>query len=222
MYDKETMYTHVVRLTRYNNMHWWVQDEIYGPQNRRHFWRELSDFCWLVYDKAYNSIGPAYIGRIVDMQEIRYKICNIIPGGIGLLHEDTKGNALSFPKWAPILNDAWTLGHIHRRAKFILVSPRSPVNLWENSMFRQGVTITGRELIGLQHFGYERRDSGIHTEFFCSNPFKANESDLIEYNVLMEKEDKKRMGSILKFIGLNHQLLNEIKNFNKNDLKIII
>lgn len=219
MYTKETMLQHVIRLARYHKMSWWVQDEIYGPKNTPHFWYELNEFCWLVYNKAYTSSGPAYLGRIADIQDIRIKICNIQPSGLGLLEHNTKGNALSSPKWAPVLNDAWILGHIHRNADFMLVSLRSPANLWEESQYRRGVTITGRELIGLRHFGYVQDKNPTSEKFICTNRVLANSSDLIKYSEIMKRE---KINDITHFIGLNRALLDAIKKFDINKLRKVI
>jgi hypothetical protein len=216
MYQKNSMYEHVVRLSRYHRMMWWTQDETFGPQNNPNFWRELNEFCWLVYSKAFDSKGPAYLGRLADLQKIWIDVCNIRPSGLGLLDSHTKGNALEILKWAPVLNDAWVLGHIHRRAEFILVSPRSPHNLWEDSSFRTGVTITGRELLGLKEFGYVQKNgvSGYGI-FYCNNIYKARNADLVKYSELMDRPENKSMNGIMRFMGLNKSLIESIKNHRR-------
>lgn len=217
MYTKELMEIHTARLSRFHGMKWWLQDEVYGPKNIPRFWRELNEFCWIVYSKAFMSSGMAYLGRIGDIQQIRRNICQMPASGSGLLSEHAKGNALSLPKWAPLLNDSWVLGHIHRKASFTNISPFSPANLWEDSESRVGCTVTARELIGLINFGYVF-ENGIYN---CKNPVLAQAADLIKYNEIMMREERKGMKSIMIFISINHDLREAIRSFDRNTLKYV-
>lgn len=82
--------------------------------------------------------------------------------------------------WHFAYNDSWILGGIHGKVEFHLASPRRKDNVI-NPIY--GLTVTGRELVGLKTFGYIIRKNAYLGEVgYISNwekAYKANYSDYI-------------------------------------------
>jgi len=115
----------------------------------------IQKYCWTVYSKAYKASGPQVIGRLGDLhRSLREKISNIMEGQT-LVDDSTQGNILKVDRWSLTVNDCWILGGIHRRADFTLMSGYTWTNAWSPDY--NGFVVTGRELIGLQTFGYKPR-----------------------------------------------------------------
>jgi hypothetical protein len=66
---------------------------------------------------------------------------------------DYGGSVMNSVNWTILMNDAWVLGGIHSHTPFYLASPRTQVNVAAGAP--RGMTVTGRELIGVTTFGYE-------------------------------------------------------------------
>jgi hypothetical protein len=161
------------------------------------------------------------IGRMPDLTDFKRKVCNIDTSkGQTLFDQGTRGNALEMDKWAPIMNDTWILGGVHRFADFVLYSPRSFENLWENSPKRVGMVVTARELCGLTAFGYVRKTvRGAEVRYVCENRGKAQGADLLKYDAMIDQEDRRASTAILKHMGLRDDVAADIRNFDKASLK---
>jgi hypothetical protein len=175
-YTERQLYDAIVQLAIISHMKWWPWEDksVKTPEDQKGtsiFWREMTKYCWQAYTKANGSAGMAYIGRMADVKDLKGTLCKIdLEKGQTLFDEGTKGNALEMNKWAPVLNDSWVLGHIHRFADFELYSPRSFQNVWEDSPNRKGMVVTAREITGLETFGYLRETvTGVNVKYICKD-----------------------------------------------------
>ena len=222
MYTAKTIYDDVVMLTRLNGHAKWVWAGTNSPGHAdRSFWQDMATYCWTAYNKAHQSTGDALIGRMGDLVSIKQKVCNIDTKlGQTLRDEGTKGNALELDKWAPVLNDSWVLGHFHRGADFVLHSPRTCFNVWENSAGRIGLVVTAREMFGLLAFGYERKTiRGGEVRYVCTNRTLAQSASLTAYDRLIKAKEAQGRAAVMELIGIRDDLAEDIKNFDRNTLR---
>ena len=105
-------------------------------------------------------------------------------------------------QWTPGVNDAWLLGAIHRQFEFHytdnsmgggVTGPGSKVGpqgqLWSDDNTGDAkLRVTGRELLGLDHFGYERDRSlgDYQISFYLANHNKWRQATFTNYNRLMK------------------------------------
>lgn len=103
--------------------------------------------------------------------------------------------------WTPGVNDAWLLGAVHRRFEFHYtdnslgggatgsgskVGPKG--QLWSDDNHGDAkLRVTGRELLGLDHFGYERDRSlgDYQISFAVRNHNKWRDATFTNYNRMM-------------------------------------
>jgi hypothetical protein len=228
-YTKKTLDEHLAQLSMRSGTAWaWQANAETAP-----FWTQLKEYCWTVYSKAFNATGEQAIGRMPDLTNFKMKVCNIdLSKGHTLLIAATKGNALQMDKWSPVLNDAWVLGGVHRLADFVLHSPRSFENLWENSNSRVGMVVTARELMGLVAFGYVRtivrggeKTIGKTTvptanvTYVCKEKAKALSADLLTYASMISEADRRGRKEILQHMGLRDDVAQEIRTFDRSKLR---
>lgn len=225
-YTTRTMYEHLVLLSMRNGARAWTWEAAYGPKDNPDktplsFWKQLHGYCYTVYSKAFEATGPQAIGRLADLTDFKQQVCNIDTSkGETLRLAGTHGSALEMDKWAPVLNDAWILGGVHRLADFVLHSPRSFENLWENSSYRVGMVVTARELAGLVAFGYVRTTvPGAEVRYVCKDSGKAQAADLLNYDVVIRDADRRGRAEILQHMGLRDDLAQDIRTFDRSALR---
>ena len=223
-YTQRTLYDQLRAVAIINHLKAWPWDGTEGPKARdeeKAFWHELTEYCWTAYKKANESTGLAFIGRLQDVKGVKAALCAMdTDKGQTLFNEGTKGNALEMNKWAPVLNDAWVVGHIHRYAEFEVYSPRALANLWEKSDRRTGLVVTARELSGLTTFGYERKTvTGQKVRYVCKNYVKATAADLVTYDRVAKEMEAAGIDSVMKHAGLRDDVSAQIRGLNRNTLK---
>lgn len=225
-YTERQLYDAIVQLAIISHMKWWPWEDksvktADDQKGTSIFWREMTKYCWQAYTKANGSAGMAYIGRMADVKDLKGTLCKIdLEKGQTLFDEGTKGNALEMNKWAPVLNDSWVLGHIHRFADFELYSPRSFQNVWEDSPNRKGMVVTAREITGLETFGYQRETvTGVNVKYVCKDHKLAAAADLLAYDRVAKEMEAAGHGSVLKHMGLRDDVAAQIKGFDPRTLK---
>ena len=181
----------------------------------QNFLNDVLEYCWLAYSKALNAAGPQLVGRQGDLWIDRY----LTPAGMQnkqpLWDPQTKGTILSVDKWAPVVNDCWVLGGVHRLADFQLVSIRSVQNLWN---FKDNLpVVTAREILGLLNFGYSFDQKPDVVKLVCTDKGKAQQATIRSYDALMKGRGVELVRSLLEPRLKN--LLNEIAGFDRSRLK---
>jgi hypothetical protein len=180
---------------------------------------DLLEYCWLVYSKALNARGPQQIGRTHDLW-VPYQLERS-----GLSKDDhstlwdphARGNIQKMDKWAPVVNDCWVLGGVHRRADYELVSVRSPQNLWDMS---QGFhVVTARELFGLLHFGYEFDLDASPVRLVCRESSRAQSATIEEYTALMKEKQELGPNGVRALIQMDPRLRSQIESFDRSKLR---
>jgi hypothetical protein len=158
---------------------------------------EISDYCWCAYDKAFRAVGDEAIGRVNHLTAAGlYEKVSDIVGKKTLFDQGTEGNLLRMDKWARVVNDSWILGGVHRGAKFRLTSPRVMENLWNYAI--GAPVVTGREILGLLHFGYQFQQIGPWQVFVMTDRSRATGASLMEYDRLMANQGT--IGNLLKLV----------------------
>ena len=115
-----------------------------------------------------SSDGPPMIG-LDDIERVNF----------GTTSDRTPGSVLWSTYWSIPLNDSWLMGGIHAQLPFYLASPRTKQNIVDPTF---GVTVTGRELIGLMEFGYGLNPNTRLGEVFeCDEPAKAVAATFVAY-----------------------------------------
>jgi len=142
---------------------------------------ELAEYCWTCYSKTLASKGHMVIGRVSDLTAagLHEKVADIGAGQY-LFDHGTQGNLLRMDKWARVVNDAWLLGGVHRRATFRLASRITMGNLWNSN--GGYFVVTAREIAGLLHFGYQYKRVGPWQVLTSENQGKAANANLVEYD----------------------------------------
>ena len=99
----------------------------------------------------------------------------------GTTSDRTQGSVLWSQYWSIPLNDSWLMGGIHAGLPFYVASPRTQGNILDPQW---GITVTGRELLGLTTFGYELNPNTTLGEVYeCQNPAKASRATFMEYEL---------------------------------------
>jgi len=161
---------------------------------------DLLEYCWLVYSKAWLATGAQLIGRTGDL----WVPNQLSKAGMTdtktqtLWDNFTKGNIQVMDKWAPVVNDCWVLGGVHRQAEFEIVSVRSIENLWDFRGVRH--VVTAREILGLIHFGYKLQELPAKTSFICVSRTAAVGATIEEYDRFMREMESKGPAGILSLI----------------------
>lgn len=156
------------------------------------------ELCWGVYQNArHNKHGKLVCGLISDLRDAKKAL-----GGTNALHDGSVLNILNKynkdgESWSTLVNDCWILGGIHAQLPFQLVSNPSS-QTFKAPNYVEGITnekymmrVTGRELIGLAHFGYQgcvnpnidskSRELGVKYELRCFDKAKASQASLASY-----------------------------------------
>jgi hypothetical protein len=185
----------------------------------QNFLNDLLEYCWLAYTKALNAFGPQLIGRTGDLWVAQH----LQRTGISVADQQTlwdphtKGNIQVLDKWAPVVNDCWVLGGVHRRADFELVSMRTLKNLWD---FDKGFhVVTAREILGLLNFGYAVKSQPNVVKLVCTDSAKAQGATIQAYDVLMRSHQALGADSIRSILVMDPALKNEIQGFDRSQLR---
>ncbi|HXH86691.1 MAG TPA: hypothetical protein VNI35_07675 [Nitrospira sp.] len=198
-----------------------ISSQFHRGRRRYNLLNDLTEYCWTVYQKALHASGRQLIGRTGDLWVTQFlsKVNINVKQKQTLWDPWTTGNIQAMDKWAPVINDCWVIGGVHRCADFELVSKEAPGNLWDHTAGFH--IVTGRELLGLRLFGYERVERSGMVIFSCSrNPVRAKTATLEAYRNMMKQMQTKGADSITGLIremvpGLNQ----EIRSFNRSKLK---
>jgi hypothetical protein len=183
---------------------------------------DMLEYCWLAYSKALDASGSQLIGRTGDLwvpQQLQR-------AGISradhqtLWDPHTKGNIQVLDKWAPVINDCWVLGGVHRGADFELVSVRTLKNLWD---FNQGFhVVTAREILGLVNFGYSLKQHPAVLKLTCTDPGKAQAATIQAYASFMKGKQDAGADSIRSVLVMDPALKGEIQGFDRSRLKRVV
>jgi hypothetical protein len=188
----------------------------------KNFLNDMLEYCWLAYSKALHASGPQLIGRKGDLwvpKQLQRASISIADHQT-LWTPHTKGNIQVLDKWAPVVNDCWILGGIHRRADFDLVSITTLQNLWD---FEKGFhVVTAREILGLLNFGYSLQQKRTVLKLVCTNPAKAQGATIEAYDTFMK--DKQQLGpdSIRSILVMDPALKSEIAGFDRSRLRHVV
>jgi hypothetical protein len=188
----------------------------------QNFLNDMLEYCWLAYSKALNASGPQLIGRTGDLWIAQH----LQRAGIKLEDQQTlwdphtKGSIQVLDKWAPVVNDCWVLGGIHRLADFELVSIRTLKNLWD---FDKGFhVVTAREILGLLNFGYSLKQQPNVTKLICTHPAKAQAATIQAYDNFMKGKESTGADSIRSILVIDPALKNEIQGFDRSRLRHVV
>jgi hypothetical protein len=189
------------------------------PKRVRNLFSDMLEYCWLAYSKSLNAVGPQFIGRQGDL----WVADHLQRAAISLQQKQTlwdphtKGNIQVLDKWAPVINDCWVLGGVHRNADFILVSVRTLKNLWD---FDHGFhVVTAREILGLLHFGYEVKQQSEGVRLTCTNRSKAQLATIQAYDSFMQDKQEIGADSIRSVLVMDPALKKEIQGFDPARLR---
>ena len=224
----------------------WEAEEFVGTVNphlldqftygrpRGNFLNDMLEYCWLVYSKALGSTGPMLIGRQSDLwvpnqlERVGIDFCYTDDKGKAVLNvknylwdPHTEGNIQVMDKWAPVVNDCWVLGGVHRLADFELFSVRTLKNLWD---FVKGIpVVTAREILGVLHFGYSlKQQPGVPLRLVCADSAKAQGATIEAYNSFMEDQQAAGSDSIRSILVMDPALKNEIEGFDRSLLRHVV
>jgi len=188
----------------------------------QNFLNDMLEYCWLAYSKALNASGPQLIGRQGDLWVAEH----LQRAGISdtdkqtLWDPHTKGKIQVLDKWAPVVNDCWVLGGVHRRADFDLVSVRTLKNLWD---FDKGFhVVTAREILGLLNFGYSVKQQPNVLKLACTDPGKAQSATIQAYDTFMKGKQGMGADSIRSILVMDPALKNEIQGFDRSRLRHVV
>lgn len=189
---------------------------------RPNFLNDMLEYCWLAYSKSRDALGAMLIGRTGDLWIAQH----LQRAGISvkdrqtLWDPHTRGNIQVLDKWAPVINDCWVLGGVHRRADFELVSIRSLQNLWD---YDKGFHIvTAREILGLLNFGYSVKQQPKGVKLVCTHPDRARASTIQAYDKFMKGKEQAGPNSIRSLLAMDPALKNEIQTFDRSRLRHIV
>jgi hypothetical protein len=187
------------------------------------FVNDLLEYCWLAYSKASNAPGAMLIGRTGDLwvAEHLQRAGFTSTDKQKLWDPHTKGNIQVLDKWAPVVNDCWVLGGVHRFADFKLVSVRAMKNLWD---FEKGFhVVTAREILGLLSFGYSFQEGSDGVKLTCTDQGKAQSATIGAYDTLMKGKEKMGVASVLTLMDPNLEKLHRaIEGFDRSTLKHVV
>lgn len=186
----------------------------------QNFLNDMLEYCWLAYTKALNARGPQLIGRTGDLWIAEH----LLRSGFTstdkqkLWDPHTRGNIQVLDKWAPVVNDCWVLGGVHRTADYTLVSVRAMQNLWD---FEKGFhVVTAREILGLLNFGYSFQEGRDGVKLACTDPGKAQTATIGAYDALMRGKEKLGVASVMALVDPDiSKLHGEIRDFDRSRLK---
>lgn len=187
--------------------------------NKNRILNDLTEYCWLAYSKSFERSGPHIIGRTDDLWVPEYlERAGITDKNTQTLWDaSVTGNIQLLDKWAPVVNDCWVLGGVHRRADFELVSVRTLKNLWD---FKGKYhVVTAREVLGLLHFGYSMKQGPASLWFVCTDVAKANAATVEDYGSFMQSHEAAGPDSIRSILVMDPKLKNEIEGFDKSKLR---
>lgn len=190
--------------------------------NTNRILNDLTEYCWIAYSKSFERSGPHIIGRTDDLWVPEYlERAGITDKNTQTLWDaSVTGNIQLLDKWAPVVNDCWVLGGVHRRADFELISVRTLKNLWD---FKGNYHIvTAREVLGLLHFGYSMKQGPASLWFVCTDVAKANAATLEEYGSFMNSKEASGPDSIRSILVMDRKLKNEIEGFDTSTLKHVV
>jgi hypothetical protein len=193
----------------------------YGGRGQN-FLNDLLEYCWLAYSKAHEASGPQLIGRKGDLWVADHlKRTGIrVEEKQTLWDSHTRGNIQILDRWAPVVNDCWMLGGIHRRADFDLVSVRTLKNLWD---FDNGFhVVTAREIMGLLNFGYSATQQPHMVQLRCVDSAKARAATIDAYDTFIKGQLRIGADSIRAILVMDPALKKEIEGFDRSKLRHVI
>ncbi|MEG5037564.1 MULTISPECIES: hypothetical protein [unclassified Microcoleus] len=138
--------------------------------------------CYQVYCNAYDSaLKFLVIGRIVKDGVPPIGLSELEEKNFLFTNEQRTGSILRVEdkKWTVMINDSWVIGGINALLPFYVASPRQRQNIYHDTY---QFTVTGRELIGLTHFGYQPiSHPQLGEVFVCKDAKRAQGATLTEY-----------------------------------------
>jgi hypothetical protein len=167
---------------------------------------EFIEHCWVAYEKSYLSKGDMAIGRGNHLiwADLYNKVGNMSDDHYLNTDNERHGNVLKMDRWSLILNDCWILGGIHRDATFRVVSKIEPKQLL-NPNTKQ-LTVTAREMLGLDHFGYQYQQAGMYKLFKPSELPVYKRPNVADYANYISTKEQSSEATVKIFIdSLKHQ-----------------
>jgi hypothetical protein len=196
----------------------------------KNFLNDMLEYCLLAYSKAIDASGPQLIGRQDDLWVAE----KLDRAGISVADKQTlwdphtKGNIQVLDKWAPVINDCWVLGGVHRRAAFELVSMRTLENLWHFANEKKDPkdkarhVVTAREILGLLNFGYSVKRQADKVTLVCADASKADTATIQAYTAFMTGKEQTGPDSIRAILVLDPNLKKDIEGFDRSKLKHVV
>jgi hypothetical protein len=143
--------------------------------------------CYQTYvSSSKPTLGMLIVGRIVKKDANGRSLPmigldDIERTNFGISNKRDPGSVLWSRYWSIPLNDAWLMGGIHAGLDFYLASPRTKDNIYDEEF---GLTVTGRELLGLTTFGYKfppKSAIGDAYPMQCADRTRASNATFQEY-----------------------------------------
>lgn len=152
------------------------------------------DKCYQVYqNSATNHLDALVVGRLVkkdgaskpvNLSQIGHGIDDIERANFGRANNSSVGSVLDTQDWTVAMNDSWLMGGIHACHDFYVASPRTAQNVLDPQF---GVTVTGRELLGLTTFGYTiHPNTRLGEVYVCTNKGRAQGATFTEYEKVFQ------------------------------------
>lgn len=121
----------------------------------------------------------------------------------GIVNACERGSILAAIGWNLTVNDCFVVGGLHERLNFYAASPFSAANLFHDEY---GITITGREALGLAIFGYKMvtgtSSLDLGCAFVCKSPSVAQNASLTTYmEVAIEANTEAKARKIMECAG---------------------
>lgn len=122
-------------------------------------------------------------------------------------HEGSKDNVMNYLKkwgWSPALNDVWVLANVHARKRFDPISPLEATYVFDDKF---GVSVFGRELVGLVLAGYIFKpsgDKGMFVPTHNSSEGCGSRLTLVQYvSTVNSLKGKEAYKSFFQHAGIN-------------------
>lgn len=169
--------------------------------------KENAELCYKTYmNSRKSSLGFLVAGRIVKFDSNGRPVQMAAGDMIGLTelertnfgrtNQASDGSVLDSDKWSFAMNDCWVLGNIHACRDFYLASPKTAEYLIDP---KYGMTVTGRELLGILSFGYKEVQNAHSPGLVCADPSKARNASLPAYQRLVEQNEN---GGWKRIVGI--------------------
>lgn len=154
------------------------------------------ELCYQIYlNSSRAQLGALVIGRVVKPATPTgtpplIGLDDVERTNFGITGDRSPGSVLWSTYWSIPLNDAWLMGGVHAGLPFYMASPRTEANVLDPTW---GITVTGREVLGLKTFGYEvNPDTRLGEVFECKDRGKASTATFLRYETAYR--DARRKG----------------------------